>query len=112
MSTTQLSASLGAIVLTFALLRLTVDRPGKAQAISPFFVRYNRFSLAIYVIHHAIHAWPIRFAGWQAHGDQWYYYGDVVSPMTAWLLTVVFVVVSYPLLGVWDRVKNRPNKHS
>ena len=107
LSTTQLIASLGAIVLTFSLLRLTVDRPDKARAISPFFVRYSRFSLAIYVIHHAIHAWPIRFAGWQAHGDQWYYYGDVVSPMTAWLLTVVFVVVSYPLLGIWDRVKNQ-----
>ena len=121
LSTTQLSASLGVVVLMFTLLRLTVDRLGRTPALSRFFERYSRASLAIYVIHHVVHVWPLRLAGWLAHGDEWYYYGDVVSPVGALLLAMVFVVASYPLLGVWsrfaslirdgDRIKNRPSRH-
>jgi uncharacterized membrane protein len=71
-----------------------------------FLGRYSRYSLSVYVIHHAVHLWPMYAAGLVA-GDVWTYWQDWVSPAGALALAGAFLVTFYLALVGWDRVRGR-----
>lgn len=77
-------------------------------AVVLFFKRYSRFALTTYVIHQAIHLWPLQIAAiWQHQSNVWHYYGRVVNSVVALLLASVFVVGFYGILILWERHKGR-----
>jgi uncharacterized membrane protein len=103
-TTTFVVGTLGVVLLLFWLLRTLLDlRPAAGRAWMTFFRRYSRFSLTTYVVHHAVHVWPLIVMGTTPHHDKWYYYGDAVSPLAALLLAVTFVALFYVALIVWER---------
>lgn len=65
--------------------------------------RYSRYSLSVYVIHHAAHLWPMYAAGLVA-GDVWTYWQSWMMPAGALALTGVFLVICYLALAGWDKV--------
>lgn len=68
--------------------------------------RYSRYSLSVYVIHHALHLWPMYAAGLAA-GDVWTYWQDWVAPSGALALAGVFLVAFYLALVGWDEIGGR-----
>jgi hypothetical protein len=73
----------------------------------PFFQRYSRYSLTTYVVHHAVHIWPIALLGMIRWDDRWAYYANAVSLPVALGLAVAFVILFYILLVRWDRSKGK-----
>jgi hypothetical protein len=105
-STTFVVGEVGLIVLGMWLLVRWLDRGiGVAKgAVLPFFERYSRYSLSAYVVHHAVHVWPIvLMAVLEGRRDVWWYYADTVSTPVALFLAAVFVAVFYIVLVIWDR---------
>jgi len=105
-STTFVVGAVGLTLLAFwALYRLLDDRrtPPEGAALT-FLGRYSRFSLTTYIVHHVVHVWPLLLlAAWEGRRDPWWYYGDAVSTPLALALALLFVVMFYGLLVVWDR---------
>lgn len=111
-STSFVLATLGAILLALWALHLLLDRPGPAPRRGlGFFRRYSRYALTTYVVHHAVHIWPLLLTAWaQGHtaaGDQWLYYGDAMGVVPAVGLAAAFVAGFYLILIWWDRRQGR-----
>ncbi|MBM3695938.1 MAG: DUF1624 domain-containing protein [Actinobacteria bacterium] len=111
-STSFVLATLGAILLAVWALHLLLDRPGPAPRRGlAFFRRYSRYALTTYVVHHAVHVWPLLFTAWaQGHtaaGDQWLYYGDAMGVVPAVGLAAAFVAGFFVILIWWDRRQGR-----
>ena len=69
-----------------------------------FFKRYSRFSLTTYIVHHAVHIYPLYWlAMWEGHRDIWWYYAEAVSTPAALWLTLFFVVAFYAVLIRWEK---------
>jgi len=104
-TTTYVLGALGVILLLFWLLHGTLDvrHRGGGRTLA-FLGRFSRFSLTTYVIHHAVHIWPLLLAArLQGHRDPWRYYADAVSTPVAMLLVAVFVVAFHAVLIWWER---------
>ncbi len=104
-TTTFVLKVLGLILCAFWALHLRLDR--RADARFPFLGflrRYSRFSLTTYVIHHAVHLWPLLLAAYlQGLPDPWHYHGTVTTTRTALILAVAFILLFYGVLVAWDR---------
>jgi hypothetical protein len=105
-STTYVLGTLGLTLLGLWVLYRALD----ARQVSPggaalaFLGRYSRFSLTTYVVHHAVHVWPLYLlAAWEGRRDPFWYYGDAVSTPAALVLAVLFIVGFYGMLVVLDR---------
>jgi hypothetical protein len=97
---------LGIILLGLWVLNRTLDskKTSPGGAVLQFLRRYSRFSLTTYIVHHAVHVWPLLLlAAREGRRDPWWYYGDVVSTPVALMLTLLFIVVFYGVLVVWER---------
>jgi len=104
-----LMGSLGLVLLMLWTFNRTLDNreiPSKSPVLV-FLQRYSRFSLSTYVVHHAVHVWPLLLAGYMASGgwDHWWFYGDAMSTPVALLLALVFIIGFYPLLVLWEKKK-------
>jgi uncharacterized membrane protein len=105
-STTYVLGALGVTLLGLWLLNRAVDRdkvsPG--GALLSFFRRYSRFSLTTYVVHHAVHVWPLLLvAAWTGKREPWWYYGEAMSTPLALLLALLFIAGFYGVLVHWER---------
>jgi uncharacterized membrane protein len=105
-STTYVLGMLGVILLGLWGLHRALD----SSPVSPkgpvlaFLGRYSRFALTTYVVHHALHVWPLLFlAAWEGKRDPWWYYGDAVSTPMALILALLFIAGFYGVLVMWDR---------
>ena len=103
-TTTYALGVLGVILLAFWFLHTLLDlQPQGEGRTLRFLGRYSRFSLTVYVIHHAVHIWPLLLAAhFQSHHDPWHYYADAVGTPVALLLAAVFVVVFHAVAVHWE----------
>lgn len=103
-TTSFIIINLGLLWLLFYFLRIYLDlRAVQSRRWITFFHRYSRFSLTTYVVHHAVHLWPLRIAGAVWHQDHMYYYANVMSPPLALVLAFIFTLLFYFCLSIWDR---------
>jgi uncharacterized membrane protein len=108
-TTTYVLGALGVILLLLWFLHGLLDRrPRSIGRLLTFLGRYSRFSFTTYVIHHAVHIWPLLFAArLQGGRDPWYYYAEAVTTPVALLLAAGFVVVFYAVITRWERAGAR-----
>ena len=95
-STTYVLGVLGSILMAFWFLHRRYDT-GEAPT-SQFIHLYSKFSLTTYVLHHAVHLWPIYLLAAWNDKDIWYYYQDAISTPLALGLTIVFIAVFFSFL--------------
>jgi hypothetical protein len=107
-STVYVVGALGVTLLGLWVLNRALDS-GEASlggAVLIFFRRYSRFSLTTYIVHHAVHVWPLLLlAAWEGKHEPWWYYGDAVSTPMALMLALLFIAGFYGVLVVWERRK-------
>jgi hypothetical protein len=104
-STTFVVGSMGIVLLGLWILFVGFDRREIASggAVLAFFKRYSRFSLTTYIVHHAVHVWPLYLlAAREGRRDPWWYYQDAVSTPTALLLAFLFIAGFYGVLVLWE----------
>ncbi len=106
-STTFVLGKLGFILLAFWYLHKKFDLGDTSETAGMEFIRlYSKFSLTTYVVHHAVHLWPIYLlAAWNDE-DIWYFYQDATSTPVALLLTAAFILSFYFILKYID-TRNR-----
>ncbi len=105
-STTFVSAAMGIVILAFWGLYRHFDNSQKPRHgfMLPFWRRYSRFSLTTYILHHAVHVWPLYLAAlWEGRSDIWWYYGDAISTPMALLLAALFIILFYGILIFWEK---------
>jgi uncharacterized membrane protein len=104
-TTTFVLKVLGAILCAFWFLHAWLDRgAGPRPPLLPFLRRYSRYSLTTYVVHHAVHLWPLLLvAHLQGRTDPWHYYAAAMPTGAALALAGLFVLLFYPVLVAWER---------
>jgi len=109
-STSFVLLTLGVVLAGFAGLWLALDGDEARRAAASrrdwmaFFGRYSRYALTVYVLHHALHLWPMYVAG-LAQGDVWFYWQDWVTPAGALGLAALFLAACYVMLLGWDKAR-------
>jgi uncharacterized membrane protein len=98
-STPYVLATLGFSLLSLALLHRWIDQAGglsKDSALATFFRRYSYFALTAYLVHHAVHLWPLwAYAIWKGKTDPEYFEGSAMDTPLALLLALAFIVAFY-----------------
>jgi uncharacterized membrane protein len=104
-TTTFILKALGVILCAFWGLHVWLDRSSVPRPpLLSFLRRYSRFSLTTYVVHHAVHLWPLLLAAYlQGWTDPWHYYAAAMPTGAALALAGLFVLLFYPVLVAWDR---------
>ena len=104
-TTTFILKALGAILCAFWFLHAWLDREaGPRLPLLPFLRRYSRFSLTTYLVHHAVHLWPLLLVAYlQGRTDPWHFYAAAMPTAAALALAGIFVLLFYPVLVAWDR---------
>jgi len=107
-STTYTIGKIGFMLLAFWLLQWLFDlRESSKPAGGNFITLFSKFSLTTYVIHHAVHVWPIYLlAVLNRRGDIWHFYQNTVSTPVAFGMTIVFIVIFYFALKILDTKKH------
>jgi len=54
--------------------------------------RFSRYSLTIYLLHHAAHVWPLWIYGLWKTGEPSQYWGQALSSWPSFLLSIVFLI--------------------
>jgi uncharacterized membrane protein len=110
-STSFLAMALGItlilFVLAFRLFDLQTEKPINNWFLT-FSRRFSRYALTAYVVHHAVLVWPILFAAnYTGKQDHWFYYGEVVPTAYALALSLLFILLFYGLIVLWDKCEGR-----
>jgi uncharacterized membrane protein len=108
-STEYVVGTLGLCFVGLAALHRCLDRAGgKLQTRWPlrFLQRYSAFSLTVYLLHHAVHLWPLWIYGTMAADDPTHYWHQAMSTPAALGLTLAFIGACYGLLIVLERWGN------
>ena len=106
-STTYVIGMIGFIMLAFWFLWRRFDRNDSYIPNRKGFINlYSKYSLTTYVVHHAVHIWPIYIlAARTPNRDIWYFYQDAVSTPIALLLTFIYILGFYYVLKFIDAHK-------
>ena len=64
---------------------------------------YSRYSLTLYLLHHAVHIYPIWLAGLWLQGDPTVFWGQAMHWSLSLALAMVFLAVSVPLVFILNR---------
>ena len=107
-STTYIIGMLGIILLGLWILHRWLDDPRVSPrgAVWTFLGRYSRFSLTTYIVHHAVHVWPILLlATWERRREPWWYYADAVGTPIAFGLALLFIAIFYLVLIAFEKSK-------
>ena len=94
-STVYVLGILGLIMVAAVILGRMFDRRqgGKDGIGAGVCRRFSRYALALYLIHHAVHVWPMYVASAiKGSGDIEQYYGKAVSTPMALILAWVFMI--------------------
>jgi len=106
-STSFLLIALGIIMLLFWFFYRRFDLNQGEPTTGKFLTfcrRYSRYALTAYVVHHAVLVWPLlAAASYAGKRDQWFYYGEVLPTAYSLLLSLVFIVLFYLIIILWDR---------
>jgi hypothetical protein len=108
-STSFILSMVALCYLSLWFLNRRLDRRSTVSknAVITFFKRYSSFSLTTYVLHFAIHIWPLYvIALWQGQDDPTFYMSNVVSSPIALLLAIIFIAIFYRVLVLWERRRN------
>jgi uncharacterized membrane protein len=101
-TTTYVFAALGMCLISFVLLYVALDRRGVRAsdgAVILFLSRCSAHSLTIYIVHHAIHLWPLwLYSVYQHQEDTHHYLNQAMSTPMALALAAGFIVVCYIFL--------------
>lgn len=65
--------------------------------------RFSRYSLTIYLFHHAVHLWPLWIYGYWSAGDATIYWGVALPWWPAFLLSVLFLILCDRVLELVER---------
>lgn len=110
-STSFLLIALGIIMLLFWVFYRRFDLnqgEPKTGKFLTFCRRYSRYALTAYVVHHAVLVWPLlAAASYTGKRDHWFYYGEVLPTVYSLLLSLVFIVLFYLIIILWDRRSGR-----
>jgi uncharacterized membrane protein len=98
---------LGMVLMLFGFLRVWYDRGGRESWWLTYCRRLSRYSLTVYVLHHALMLWPMWLAGGIAEGPWDQFYGQPMNEPLALLLSIIVMVLLGPALGAWDRVQGK-----
>jgi uncharacterized membrane protein len=108
-STEYILGMLGFSLLCLALLHRWVDRNERITGtglVLTFFRRYSYLALTAYIVHLAVHLWPLWLYGvWRGQEDPTYYWRQATSTPVALGLAVAFVVLFYFVLIFLERKK-------
>jgi uncharacterized membrane protein len=108
-STEYILGMLGFSLLCLAILRRWVDRNERITGAGPvltFFRRYSYLALTVYIVHLAVHLWPLWLYGvWMGQEDPTYYWRQATSTPVALGLAVAFIVLFYFVLIRLERQK-------
>ncbi|MFA5161217.1 MAG: heparan-alpha-glucosaminide N-acetyltransferase domain-containing protein [Elusimicrobiales bacterium] len=92
---------LGAALFCFGLLRRLYDGAGRVSSVwANYCRRISRYSLSVYIIHHALMFFPLNAAGWYYGTD---YHAGAMTTLSAFLLSVVLLLLLGFALPLWDR---------
>ncbi len=105
-SLSYMTAAPGIIVLLLTTLHVLLDE--RAAIKLPDWLlsraqRFSRYSLTIYLLHHVAHLWPLWMYGLWKTGEPSVYWGQALSWWPAFLLSVVFLLLSDRLLHWIER---------
>jgi uncharacterized membrane protein len=107
--------SIGATMLTVWFLSYTIDDNRRITGTGPvlaFLKLYGEFALTAYLVHLAVHVWPLWMAAtWQHQSSIEYYEGRLTQTPTALGLAVLFAVLFYPCLVVFQRHRKYSVEH-
>jgi len=101
-STAFILGALGLVLLGLWAFHVLLDYGGTDGF--GWLARYGRFSLSTYVIHHAVHVWPMYAVALAAGpGDIERFYGNAISTPLALFLAFAFIMVFAPVLSAWEK---------
>jgi hypothetical protein len=106
--------SIGATMVALWILNYTIDDNRRITGTGPvlsFLKLYSEFAMTAYVVHLAVHVWPLWIAAIWQHQDIKYYAGMLVQTPTALGLAVLFAVLFYPCLVVFQRHRKYSLEH-
>jgi uncharacterized membrane protein len=99
--------TLGGIMVGLWVLNAALDvnpRVTGTGRVLTFFRRYSYFALTIYVVHLAIHVWPLLIAAaWEQKESIYAYFGVATSTPVALGLALVVIAALYPCLILLER---------
>jgi hypothetical protein len=109
------AGTLGGAMLGLWALNVALDvnpRVTGTGRILTFFRRYSYFALTVYVVHLAIHVWPLLIvAAWQHKETIYGAFGLATSTPVALALAVTCMVALYPCLILLERHKRWSLEH-
>jgi len=107
-STAYIIGTSGLSVLCLGVLHRWIDQNERITGTGPvllFFRRFSAFSLTVYILHHAVHIWPLWIYGVAMMGKEHptFYWRSAMSTQLALTLSLVFIVVCYVALIFLER---------
>ncbi len=102
------AGALGTAVLLFGMLHDLIDRRcriTRPEWLLPMAKRLSTHSLTLYLIHHALHLWPLWVAGWATADDTIDYWRNALPVWASLALVPVCLGVCYLYLLAADRWK-------
>jgi uncharacterized membrane protein len=113
-SVEYVTVMLGITVLAFAVLHVWIDRREKLRR-RPGLIAATRtmsqYALTIYLLHHAVHLWPLWICGEVAADEPTHYWRNALPVEAAVALAVCFLVVCYFFVR-WMARQGRPSIES
>ncbi|PKN95885.1 MAG: hypothetical protein CVU43_23565 [Chloroflexi bacterium HGW-Chloroflexi-5] len=98
---------LGMVLILFGILRACYDRGARESVWLTYCRRLSRYSLTVYVLHHAVMLWPMWLIGGIAEGPWDQFYAQAINEPLALSLSILVMILLGPALGVWDRVQGK-----
>jgi uncharacterized membrane protein len=99
-------ATLGLSMVCLAWLHRWTDRTegmaGTGRLLT-FLRPYSAYSLTVYLLHHAVHLWPLWLWGTWMEDEPTYYWRQAMSPAAALALALLFMVACYYVLIFLER---------
>jgi uncharacterized membrane protein len=101
-STAYVLGTLGATMLALGLLHRMLDGPaGRYRRLAAWLERWaaplGRHSLSIYLVHHAVHIWPLWAASLATTGEPTALWQVAMPPAAALALAILFLALAVPL---------------
>jgi len=98
-STAYVAGTMGVAILALVLLhRILDDRPGGSAGFAGWIVAWigplGRHSLSVYLVHHAVHVWPLWSVSLATSGESLALWQVAMPPSASLALAVVFLLVA------------------
>jgi uncharacterized membrane protein len=104
-TTAYVAVTLGLALTAVTLIHRWLDSPGQRPIGWPLAAAglLSRYSLSIYLLHHALHIWPLWIAGTWQGGEPTAFWQRCLPPAASLGLAVVFVIACVPLFAGLER---------